>query len=112
MTKYIFALTCVICINPIIIGYVLWNRLPEKMPVHFKAALTEEANKVMVVLVPGTLFLILHVFAALFNNKAFLVMPTLSIVYSVIVYGLALGKDIPVVPWIFGGLAVSLISLL
>ena len=112
MTKYTFALTCAICINPIIIGYKLWNKLPEKMPVHFKAALTEEANKVMVVLVPGTLFLIMHVFSATFNNDAWLVMPILSIVYSIIVYGLALGKDIPVVPWIFGGLAVSLISLL
>lgn len=115
--KSTIILTSLVCLVPIIIGLLLWNKLPEKMPIHFDASGKADgwSGRAMAVFgLPAIMFgsHILCVLATCLDPKlasdedqrkngkvlalVFWVCPIMAIVVNVCVYMIALGMDINV----------------
>ena len=122
--KTIF-LTSILVFIPMIVGLILWNKLPEQIPIHFNVAgaADQYGSKAFVVLgIPGLLW-ILHLLTGFLiladpkrqniNDKVFLLMlytiPGVGIFGSVLMYPTAL--NMPVSVNMVGGLFVGIIFL-
>lgn len=105
-------LTTIIILLPIIAGVLLWNQLPEKLPIHWNNVgdIDGWASKSIAVFLIPVLFVILHIFSITITlcdykkdkvskkmmDILFWIMPTLSIVTSFVMYSVALGFEINV----------------
>ena len=121
-------ITTIITLLPILAGLILWNKLPEQMPMHFNAAGEVDgwASKAVGVFVMPLVFVAVQWLCAVgsfkmdpkaqnLNEKVMgLVLwfiPVLSVLMSVLVYGTALGKEMNVqvvIPLLMGLLFIAI----
>lgn len=110
--KKLLLLTSAVLLLPLLAGLVLWQKLPERMPVHWNAAgeIDGYGSRAMVVFGLFGFLFIMHWFcigASALDPKnkdqsskaaavVLWVMPALSLLMGVIVYGTALGLSISV----------------
>ena len=122
--KTIF-LTSIFVFIPMIVGLILWNKLPEQIPVHFNAAgnADQYGPKAFVVLGIPLLLWVLHLLSGFLiladpkrqniNDKVFLLIlytvPGVGIFSSVLMYPTAL--NIPVSVNMIGSLFVGIVFL-
>ena len=108
--KKYWLLTAAITLLPIFVGLLLWNRLPDRLPTHFgiDGAADGWSGKGFAVFGLPLLMLFFHgtmYFATRLDkqnrghnekvmNLVGLIFPTMSIVNSVVIYSLALGKEL------------------
>ena len=105
-------LTSIVILLPIIIGLILWNKLPDKLPTHWNAEGVVDgwSSKMFAVIgLPGFLFAI-HWVCVLASsadpkkqniegkvlNIVFWVCPIISVLGAVLIYGTALGMEFKV----------------
>ena len=58
-------LSCLVILLPILVGLLLWNKLPDNMTTHWGAdgAADGQGSKAMVVFLPSSILLAVHIFA-------------------------------------------------
>lgn len=111
-TKLNIILSCIVLISPIIFGMIVWNKLPESMPIHWgvNGEVNGWSSKPFAVFVLPLLILALHgvcIFASGkdFRNKkqnpkvmrlVLWICPLLSVMANSLTYAVALGKEINV----------------
>ena len=105
-------LTSIVILLPIIIGLILWNKLPDKLPTHWNAEGVVDgwSSKTFAVIgLPGFLFAV-HWVCVLASsadpkkqniegkvlNIVFWVCPIISVLGAVLIYGTALGMEFKV----------------
>ena len=104
--------TSIVILLPILVGAVLWNKLSEKLPVHWDASGTPDgySSKPFAVLAMPMILLALHWFCALIvsadpKNKntsgkmvhlTFWIVPAVSLLAASLTYPSALGVAVPV----------------
>ena len=107
--KKYWLITGAITLLPIVLGLLLWNRLPDRLPTHFgvDGAADGFSGKAFAVFGLPLLMLFFHIvifFATRLDkqnrghnekvlNLVGLIFPVMSIVSSVVIYSLALGKE-------------------
>ena len=121
-------ITTIITLLPILAGLILWNKLPEQIPMHFNAAGEVDgwASKPVGVFVMPLVLVAIEWLCAIgsfkmdpkannLNEKVMgLVLwfiPALSVLMSVLVYGTALGKEMNVqvvIPLLMGLLFIAI----
>ena len=111
-TKLNIILSCIVLISPIIFGMIVWNKLPESMPIHWgvNGEADRWSSKPFAVFVLPLFILALHgvcIFASRkdFRNKkqnpkvmglVLWICPLLSVMANSLTYAVALGKEINV----------------
>ena len=111
-TKLNIILSCIVLISPLIFGMIVWNKLPESMPIHWgvNGEVNGWSSKPFAVFVLPLLILALHgvcIFASGkdFRNKkqnpkvmrlVLWICPLLSVMANSLTYAVALGKEINV----------------
>ena len=110
--KKMLALTSAVILLPMLAGLVLWNRLPENIPVHWNIAgeVDRYGSRAMVVLGLFGFLLVIHwfgIFATVMDPKnkeqtekalllVYWIVPVLSLVMAVLTYSTALGAAVSV----------------
>lgn len=105
-------LSCLMIILPILVGLLLWNKLPDTMVTHWGAdgAADGQASKAMAIILPGGILLLVHLFALMLSGldknihtqtkKAqaiiFWIIPCLNLFVYGLLYGVALGMEMNV----------------
>ena len=111
-TKLNIILSCIILVAPMIFGMIVWNKLPESMPIHWGVLgeVNGWSSKPFAVFVLPLLILAIHgvcIFASRkdFRNKkqspkvmglVLWICPLLSLLANSLTYAVALGKEINV----------------
>ena len=111
-TKLTIILSCIVLLLPIIFGMIVWNKLPESMPIHWgvNGEADRWSSKLFAVFVLPLLILAIHgicIFASRkdFRNKkqspkmmglVLWICPLLSVMANSLTYAVALGKEINV----------------
>ena len=111
-TKLNIILSCIILVAPMIFGMIVWNKLPESMPIHWgvNGEADRWSSKPFAVFVLPLLILAIHgvcIFASRkdFRNKkqspkvmglVLWICPLLSVMANSLTYAVALGKEINV----------------
>ena len=111
-TKLNIILSCIILVAPMIFGMIVWNKLPESMPIHWgvHGEVNGWSSKPFAVFVLPLLILAIHgigIFASRkdFRNKkqspkvmglVLWICPLLSLMANSLTYAVALGKEINV----------------
>lgn len=111
-TKLNIILSCIILVAPMIFGMIVWNKLPESMPIHWgvHGEVNGWSSKLFAVFVLPLLILAIHgicIFASRkdFRNKkqspkvmglVLWICPLLSLMANSLTYAVALGKEINV----------------
>ena len=111
-TKLNIILSCIILVAPMIFGMIVWNKLPESMPIHWgvNGEVNGWSSKPFAVFVLPLLILAIHgvcIFASRkdFRNKkqspkvmglVLWICPLLSLLANSLTYAVALGKEINV----------------
>ena len=122
-------ITTIITLLPILAGVILWNRLPEQMPMHFNAAgeVDGTAGKAFGVFGMPLLLVAVQWLCALASLKAdpkaynisdkmmglvLWIIPVVSVLMHVLVYGTALGKkmNVEVVIPVLAGLMLVIVG--
>ena len=102
-------LSCLVVLLPILVGLLLWNKLPDNMTTHWGAdgAADGHGSKAMVVFLPSSILLAVHIFALVITGldknihnqtkKAqaiiFWIIPCLSLFVGGLIYGVAFGME-------------------
>ncbi|WP_179128555.1 SdpI family protein [Marinilactibacillus piezotolerans] len=124
--KQILWLTTAICLLPAVIGLVLYNQLPEQLPIHWNSAgeIDQTASKPLVIFGLPIFFIVIHLivlFAVLNDPKkqnqskwmkrfTYWIVPVLSLTTMPLTYLVALGSDISV-PFVIS-LGVSIVLII
>ena len=111
-TKLNIILSCIVLLSPMIFGVIVWNKLPESMPIHWgvHGEVNGWSSKPFAVFVLPLLILAIHgvcIFASRkdFRNKkqspkvmglVLWICPLLSVMANSLTYAVALGKEINV----------------
>ena len=111
-TKLNIILSCIVLLSPMIFGMIVWNKLPESMPIHWgvNGEADRWSSKLFAVFVLPLLILAFHgicIFASRkdFRNKkqspkmmglVLWICPLLSVMANSLTYAVALGKEINV----------------
>ena len=125
--KKFWVITSLVTLLPILLGLLLWDQLPEKIPTHFgiDGAADGWGSKGFAVFGLPLIWLVFHVltYAALrldkqnhgHNEKVLmlvgLVFPAMSILFSVIMYGFALGWELKLEMFLFPLLGLMFILI-
>jgi uncharacterized membrane protein len=102
-------LSCLVILLPILVGLLLWNKLPDNMTTHWGAdgAADGQGSKALVVFLPSSILLAVHIFALVITGldknihnqtkKAqaiiFWIIPCLSLFVGGLLYGVAFGME-------------------
>ncbi len=102
-------ITSIVTVFPMFIGFLLWNRLPDKIATHFSGGVADGWSTKLsaVVFLPVVLFVI-HLFCLgvtlndpkkrnignMMMSVLFWIVPVLSLVSNLSIYGYALGMDL------------------
>lgn len=124
--KKMILLTSLLAFIPMIAGILLWNQLPEELPIHFNTAgeIDNRASKTIVVFLFPLFLWVIHLLEGFviladpkkqnISDKLFLlvlmIVPLTSVFVSILTYGTAFGIDISVNA--FGYLFVGIIFIL
>ena len=125
--KTYWLLTAAITLLPILLGLLLWNQLPDKLPTHFGVDGSADGWSGKGFAVFGLPLLMLFFHGVLYfatrldkqnrghNEKVMnlvgLIFPTMSIVTSVVIYSLALGKELNLSMLLFPLLGLLFIAM-
>ena len=125
--KTYWLLTAAITLLPILLGLLLWNQLPDKLPTHFGVDGAADGFSGKGFAVFGLPLLMLFFHGVIFfatrldkqnrghNEKVLnlvgLIFPTMSIVNSVVIYSLALGKELNLTMLLFPLLGLLFIAI-
>lgn len=129
--KWTLLVTSVVLLIPVFVGLLLWNTLPEKVPMHWNAAGEVDGwgSRATVVFFLPLLVLAFHWFGVLVTavdpkswdvhgkvlNLMLWICPILSLLCSTFVYATALGYDISIeiiMPLLFGALFMVIGNLM
>ena len=102
-------LSCLVVLLPVLVGLLLWNKLPDNMTTHWGAdgAADGQGSKAMVVFLPSSILLAVHILALVITGldknihnqtkKAqaiiFWIIPCLSLFVGGLLYGVAFGME-------------------
>ena len=102
-------LSCLVILLPVLVGLLLWNKLPDNMTTHWGAdgAADGQGSKAMVVFLPSSILLAVHILALVITGldknihnqtkKAqaiiFWIIPCLSLFVGGLLYGVAFGME-------------------
>ncbi|MBO5690776.1 MAG: SdpI family protein, partial [Spirochaetaceae bacterium] len=111
-TKLNIILSCIVLLSPMIFGLIVWNNLPESMPIHWgiHGEVDRWSSKTFAVFVLPLIILAIHgicIFASRkdFRNKkqspkvmglVLWICPLLSVMANSLTYAISLGKEINV----------------
>ena len=125
--KKYWLVTAAITLLPILLGLLLWNQLPDKLPTHFGVDGAADGFSGKGFAVFGLPLLMLFFHGVIFfatrldkqnrghNEKVLnlvgLIFPTMSIVNSVVIYSLALGKELNLTMLLFPLLGLLFIAI-
>ena len=125
--KKYWLVTAAITLLPILLGLLLWNQLPDKLPTHFGVDGAADGFSGKGFAVFGLPLLMLFFHGVIFfatrldkqnrghNEKVLnlvgLIFPTMSIVNSVVIYSLALGKELNLSMLLFPLLGLLFIAI-
>ena len=125
--KKYWLITSAITLLPIILGLLLWDRLPEQLPTHFGVDGTADgfSGKPFAVFGIPVMMLFFHIvifFATRLDkqnrghnekvmNLVGLIFPAMSIVSSVVIYSLALGKELDLSMLLFPMLGLLFLAI-
>lgn len=120
-------LTSLITLLPILIGIILWDRLPESLPTHwdFSGNIDGWSSKTFVVFALPFILLAMHLFVIISTladpkrqnhpgkmlHIVYWLVPVMSVVLTAVTYYTGMGKDIPmetIAPTITGILFIAL----
>ena len=102
-------ITSIITVFPMVIGFLLWNRLPEKIATHFGSEGADGwSTKLFAVVISPLILLVIHLFCLgvtlndpkkrnignMMMSVIFLIVPVVSLVSNLSIYGYALGMDL------------------
>ena len=109
----LFIVSSIVLFITMIVGIILWNKLPDKMPTSFDFSGTPTAysSKMFAAIGLYIMLFLIHLFVAFMvgtesrkplTSKAIgiimLICPALSVFLSICIYGTALGKEIAIPP--------------
>ena len=105
-------LSCLVLVLPILVGLLLWNKLPDTMTTHWGAdgAADGQGSKAMAIFLPGGILLLVHLLALMLTGldknihkqtkKAqaiiFWIVPCLNLFVYGLIYGVSLGMEMNV----------------
>ena len=111
-TKLNIILSCILLLSPIIFGMIVWNKLPESMPIHWgvNGEADRWSSKPFAVFVLPLLILVIHGICIFASRKDFRdkkqspkvmglvlwICPLLSVMANSLTYAISLGKEINV----------------
>lgn len=111
-TKLNIILSCILLLSPIIFGMIVWNKLPESMPIHWgvNGEADRWSSKPFAVFVLPLLILAIHGICIFASGKDFRdkkqspkvmglvlwICPLLSVMANSLTYAISLGKEINV----------------
>ena len=111
-TKLNIILSCIVLLSPIIFGMIVWNKLPESMPIHWgvNGEADRWSSKPFAVFVLPLLILVIHGICIFASRKDFRdkkqspkvmglvlwICPLLSVMANSLTYAISLGKEINV----------------
>ena len=111
-TKLNIILSCIVLLSPMIFGMIVWNKLPESMPIHWgvNGEVNGWSSKPFAVFVLPLLILAIHGVCIFASRKDFCnkkqspkvmglvlwICPLLSVMANSLTYAIALGKEINV----------------
>ncbi len=120
-------LSSILTLLPIPVGFLLWNRLPNSMAIHWGASGEADGygNKLLAILLPSLLLLGFHWLCILVtfldksndgqNQKVFglifWICPTLSILLNAFSYAFALGIPLPLGSWLYPLIGISFVLI-
>ena len=102
-------ITSIVTLFPMFIGFLLWNRLPEKVATHFSGGVADGwSTKLSAVVFLPVVLLVIHLFCLgvtlndpkkrnignMMMSVIFWIVPVLSLVSNLSIYGYALGMDL------------------
>ena len=111
-TKLTIILSCIVLLSPMIFGMIVWNKLPESMPIHWgvNGEADRWSSKPFAVFVLPLLILAIHGICIFASRKDFRdkkqspkvmglvlwICPLLSVMANSLTYAISLGKEINV----------------
>ncbi|MDD7274871.1 MAG: SdpI family protein [Treponema sp.] len=111
-TKLTIILSCIVLLSPMIFGMIVWNKLPESMPIHWgvNGEADRWSSKPFAVFVLPLLILAIHGICIFASGKDFRdkkqspkvmglvlwICPLLSVMANSLTYAISLGKEINV----------------
>lgn len=102
-------ITSIVTVFPMFIGFLLWNRLPEKIATHFSGGVADGwSTKLSAVVFLPIVLLVIHLFCLgvtlndpkkrnignMMMSVIFWIVPVVSLVSNLSIYGYALGMDL------------------
>ena len=102
-------ITSIVTVFPMFIGFLLWNRLPEKIATHFGSEGADGwSTKLFAVVISPLILLVIHLFCLgvtlndpkkrnignMMMSVIFWIVPVVSLVSNLSIYGYALGMDL------------------
>lgn len=102
-------ITSIVTVFPMFIGFLLWNRLPEKIATHFSGGVADGwSTKLSAVVFLPVVLLVIHLFCLgvtlndpkkrnignMMMSVIFWIVPVVSLVSNLSIYGYALGMDL------------------
>lgn len=102
-------ITSIVTVFPMFIGFLLWNRLPEKIATHFGSEGADGwSTKLFAVVIFPLILLVIHLFCLgvtlndpkkrnignMMMSVIFWIVPVVSLVSNLSIYGYALGMDL------------------
>lgn len=102
-------ITSIVTVFPMFIGFLLWNRLPEKIATHFSGGVADGwSTKLSAVVFLPVVLLVIHLFCLgvtlndpkkrnignMMMSVIFWIVPVVSLVSNLSIYGYALGIDL------------------
>ncbi|MDO4440405.1 MAG: SdpI family protein [Eubacteriales bacterium] len=102
-------ITSIVTVFPMVIGFLLWNRLPEKIATHFGSEGADGwSTKLFAVVISPLILLVIHLFCLgvtlndpkkrnignMMMSVIFWIVPVVSLVSNLSIYGYALGMDL------------------
>ena len=101
-------ITSIVTVFPMFIGFLLWNRLPDKIATHFSGGVADGNKIIGSCIFTGRIIRVIHLFCLgvtlndpkkrnignMMMSVIFWIVPVLSLVSNLSIYGYALGMDL------------------
>lgn len=118
----ILLLTCAVTLLPMVVGLLLWGRMPDAIPLYLDTDGRSDAMfpKLLAVFLPPAVLLLCHILTFLFlgekhsklSDLAFWILPIMANLISYMTYALAIGAQYPLLSYVqlFLGLLLAFVG--